>query len=72
MTIAGTGGGKTQTVVIKIIDSKNNQITELTVSSTKDGSFQTLWPVPSGMEPGQYAVKATVGGVTAETIFDLQ
>jgi len=72
MTIIGTGGGKTQTVVIKILDSKNNQITDLTMSSTKEGSFQTLWPVPAGMEPGKYTVKATIGGETAETTFDLQ
>ena len=72
MTITGIGGGKTQTVVVKISDSKNNQITELTVSSTKDGSFQTLWPIPQGMEPGKYNIKATVGTETAETTFDLQ
>jgi hypothetical protein len=72
MTITGIGGGKTQIVVIKISDSKNNQIVELTMSSTKDGSFQTLWPVPSGMEPGKYNIKATVGTDTAETTFDLQ
>ncbi len=72
MTIIGTGGGKTQTVVIKILDPKNIEITDLTMSSTKEGSFQTIWPVPSGMEPGKYNVKATVGGITAETTFDLQ
>lgn len=72
MTIIGTGGGKTQTVVIKILDSKNNEIEDLTMSSTKEGSFQTLWPVPSGMEPGKYNIKATIGGETAETTFDLQ
>ena len=72
MTITGIGGGKTQTVVITISDSKNNKITDLTMSSTKDGSFQTLWPVPQGMEPGKYTVKATVGAETAETTFDLQ
>lgn len=72
MSIIGTGGGKTQTVVIKILDSKNNEIQDLTMSSTKEGSFQTLWPVPSGMEPGKYNIKATIGGETAETTFDLQ
>jgi hypothetical protein len=72
MTISGIGWGKTQTAVIKILDSKNNQITELTMSTTKTGDFQTLWPVPQGMEPGKYTAKATVGGDTAETTFDLQ
>jgi hypothetical protein len=72
MTVSGVGWGKTQTAVIKILDSKNNQITELTMSTTKTGDFQTLWPVPHGMEPGKYTVKATVGGDTAEVTFDLQ
>ena len=72
MTITGIGGGKTQTVIIEILDSKNTFVTDLTVSSTKDGSFQTLWPVPSGMEPGKYTIKAKVGVDTAETTFDLQ
>jgi hypothetical protein len=72
MTISGAGWGKTQTAVIKILDSKSNQITELTMSTTKTGDFQTLWPVPQGMEPGKYTAKATVGGNTAEITFDLQ
>ncbi len=72
MTITGIGGGKTQTVVITISDSKNNKIIDLSMSSTKEGGFQTLWPVPQGMEPGKYTIKATVGTETAETVFDLQ
>ncbi|MGQ0605905.1 MAG: biofilm-associated protein [Candidatus Nitrosotenuis sp.] len=72
MTISGTGGGKTQTTVIKILDASNNQITELTMSSTKDGSFQTIWPVPTSIGSGKYSIKVTIGAETAETTFDLQ
>lgn len=72
MTITGIGGGKTQTVVIKILDSKTTEITELTLSSTKDGSFQTLWKVQTGLEPGKYTISIKVGGQTTDTTFDLQ
>ncbi|NDF47202.1 MAG: hypothetical protein EB158_03205, partial [Nitrosopumilaceae archaeon] len=72
MVISGTGGGKSQTTKIIILDSKNTEITDLTLSSTKDGSFQTLWIVESGLEPGKYTVKVQLGGQNAETTFDLQ
>ena len=70
--ISGIGGGKSQTVVITILDSKNVKVTELQIRSTRDGSFDTIWPVPSNTEPGKYTIKATVGQDTAEATFDLQ
>ena len=72
MTISGTGAGKSQTTVIKITDPTNAEVEELTLTTTKIGEIQTLWTIPSGMTPGKYTVKATVGGVTAETTFDIQ
>lgn len=72
ITISATGGGKSQTAVVNILDSKNVEIEELTITTTKDGSIQTLWTIPVGTEPGKYTVKATVGGQTAQTTFDLQ
>jgi len=72
MTISGIGGGKTQTAIIVISDSNNNNVTELQINTTKEGSFQTLWLVPQGMVPGKYTIKVTVGIVTTETTFDLQ
>lgn len=72
MTISGVGGGKTQTTKIIIADSKGTEITDLTLSSTKDGSFQTIWIVQPGLEPGKYSIKVQLGGQNAETTFDLQ
>lgn len=72
ITISGTGGGKSQTTIIKIFDPNNAEIEELSMSSTKDGSFQTLWTVPQGLQPGSYKIKATVGAETAETAFTVQ
>jgi hypothetical protein len=72
MTISGTGGGKTQTTVISILDSADVEIQELTLISTKEGSFQTIWTVQSGLLPGTYKIKATIGAETAETTFTVQ
>lgn len=72
LTISGTGGGKTQTVVIKIFDAKNVMVEELTMSSTKDGSFQTIWVIPPGQEPGQYKIETKIGSDAAETKFTIQ
>jgi hypothetical protein len=72
MTITGIGGGKSENVIIEILDSNNVKITELTIGSTKDGGFQTFWPVQSGMVPGKYTIKVMLGRETAETTFDLQ
>jgi hypothetical protein len=72
MTISGTGGGRTQTTIIKILDPNNVEIQELIMSSTDQGTFQTIWPVPLGLEPGTYKIKATLGPEAVETTFTLQ
>jgi hypothetical protein len=72
MTISGTGGGRTQTTIITILDPNGGEIQELIMSSTDQGSFQTIWPVPLGLEPGTYKIKAMLGAETAEITFSLQ
>ncbi|MEW6043417.1 MAG: biofilm-associated protein [Thermoproteota archaeon] len=72
ITISGTGGGETQTTVVRIFDSNNVEIEELTMSSTSIGSFQTLWTIPLGTQPGTYKVTATIGPETAEATFTVQ
>ncbi len=72
MTISGTGGGSTQTTIISILDPSNVEIQELVMSSTDEGAFQTIWPVPQGLEPGTYKIKVTLGAETAETTFSLE
>jgi hypothetical protein len=72
ITITGSGGGKTQTVIIKIFDSSNVEITELIVFSTENGSFQTLWLVPTNTIPGTYKIQAKIANEIAETTFSVQ
>ena len=72
ITIIGTGGGKTQTAIITIIDSNNVKVVELKTSSTKEGNFQTVWIVPQNILPGKYSIKAELGADIAETTFEIQ
>ncbi len=72
MTITGSGGGKTQTVIIKIFNSDDVEITELIVFSTENGSFQTLWLVPPDMVPGTYKIETKIANEIAETTFSVQ
>ena len=72
MTISGTGGGRTQTTIVKILDPADAQIQELIMSSTDEGTFQTIWPVPQGLEPGTYKIKVTLGPDSTETTFSIQ
>ncbi|HEX9844888.1 MAG TPA: biofilm-associated protein [Candidatus Nitrosotenuis sp.] len=72
MTITGSGGGKTQTVIIKIFDSSDVEITELIVFSTENGSFQTFWSVPPDTVPGTYKIETKIANEVAETTFSVQ
>jgi hypothetical protein len=72
MTISGTGGGRAQTTIIKIFDPANKEIQELIMGSTDAGTFQTIWPVPLGLEPGTYKIEVTLGPNTAEILFSVQ
>ncbi len=72
MTISGTGGGKTQTTVVRILNSANTEIEELTMISTDVGSFQTIWIIPLDLDPGTYKIRATIGPDTAEATITIQ
>jgi hypothetical protein len=72
ITITGSGGGKTQTAVIRIFDSNSVEIEELSVSTTNIGSFQTIWAIPLGTQPGTYKITATIGAEMAEATFTVQ
>lgn len=72
VTISGSGGGKTQTVIIKIFNSNDVEITELIVFSTENGSFQTFWLVPSDTVPGTYKIETKIANEIAETTFSVQ
>jgi len=59
MTIRGSGFLPSQTITILILGSSQNQITELTMSSTQTGTFQTLWPVPVGLDYEKYTIQVS-------------
>lgn len=72
VTMSGNGAGRTQTAIIEIYNSNNVKVQELIVTTTDDGDFQTIWVVPTGIDAGNYRIKATVGNQIAETSFKIQ
>ncbi len=72
MIISGSGGGKTQTALVEILDFNNTKILELSSFSTSAGSFQINWKVPPEIKPGVYTVHARVGSQLADTTFSVQ
>ncbi len=70
MIISGHGAAG-KTVVLDILDSGNDVVQELKVTTTGTGSFETLWIVPTEIEPGTYKIKAKDATQTAETTFNI-
>jgi flagellar hook assembly protein FlgD len=56
--ISGTGFSSTKTINIRIADSSGYVLTELSLSSTSTGSFQTLWPIAAGLTSDSYKITA--------------
>ena len=72
MSITGTGGEKSHNVVILVLGSNSTKIQQLETRTTNDGSFKTLWTLPTDIQLGKYTVRANAGQPTAETTFEIQ
>lgn len=70
--ISGSGGGKSQTVVVTIFDSNNKEVVRLNTFSTSEGIFKIDWPTPSDILPGNYKVSAKTGNNVAETTLSIR
>ena len=72
ISITGNGADKSNTILIQILDSKNVKIEELQTRSTNEGSFNTLWTIPTDKQSGKYTIKVVSGQVNAEISFNIQ
>lgn len=70
--ITGTGGGKSQSVVVTIYDSANKKITELNTFTTSEGIFKLDWIIPIDTILGDYKLSAKTGSQVAETTLSIQ
>ena len=70
--ISGSGGGKSQTVVVIIFDSNNKEVMRLNAFSTSEGIFIIDWPTPPDIRLGDYKVSAKTGSNVAETTLSIQ
>jgi hypothetical protein len=70
--ISGSGGGKSQTVVVTIFDSNGIEIMRLNAFSTNEGIFKIDWPTQPDVPLGDYKVSAKTGNSVAETTLSIQ
>ncbi|MFB5630576.1 MAG: biofilm-associated protein [Nitrosopumilaceae archaeon] len=57
VTIKGYGAKVSQQVIITVFSENAEQITKLTIFSTQEGDFSTIWLADSKIPPGTYTIK---------------
>ena len=67
VTLKGYGAAVSQLVVITISSETDEEITKLTIVSTKVGDFATIWIADNTIPPGTYTIKAVDSLSEAET-----
>jgi len=67
ITLKGYGAAVSQLVIITVFSENDEEITELTIVSTKVGDFSTIWVADKTVAPGTYTIKAVDAHDEAET-----
>jgi hypothetical protein len=72
ITISGDGAGKSHNVQIKILSSDQTVIVELSIVAKSDGTYSTIWKVPTNLNAGTYTIKVLDATLSTETTFTVQ
>ena len=72
ITIKGYGAAVSQQVFLTIFSEDDEEITQLSIFSTGQGDFSTIWLVDSQIAPGTYTIKAKDALDEAETTIVLE
>lgn len=67
ITLKGYGAAVSQQVIITIFSEDEEEITELSIFSTGEGDFSTIWLADNTIVPGTYTIKAKDSIDEAET-----
>jgi hypothetical protein len=71
LKISITASHKTS-IIIKIVDDKGQEITNLGCNTTKEFFCETFWTVPRDTIPGTYVIKSNDAISSSETIFKVK
>lgn len=71
VTISGTGFSSSKTINIRITSSSGSLVEELTMTSTKTGTFQTLWPIPQQITSNSYKITAIESTKSVSTMISV-
>lgn len=72
VTFKGYGASVSQQVIITIFSDDDEEITELSIFSTGDGDFSTIWLADKQIAPGTYTVKVKDSIDEAETTVEIK
>ncbi|HLA22566.1 MAG TPA: biofilm-associated protein [Nitrosopumilaceae archaeon] len=72
VTISGSGAGKSHNIQIKILSSDQTIIGELSIVAKSDGTYSTIWKVPTNFDAGTYTIKVLDATLSTETTFTVQ
>lgn len=72
VTLKGYGAAVSQQVIITIISQDDEEVAELSIFSTGDGDFSTIWLADSEVLPGTYTIIAKDAIDEAETTFEFE
>ncbi|MEX0911396.1 MAG: hypothetical protein WDZ43_04630, partial [Nitrosopumilaceae archaeon] len=70
--ISGDGAGKSHNVQIKILSSDQTVIVKLSIVAKSDGTYSTIWKVPTNLNAGTYTIKVLDATLSTETTFTVQ
>ena len=68
VTFKGYGAAVSQQIIITIFSDNDEEITELSIFSTGEGDFSTIWLADSQIAPGTYTAIAKDAIDEAETL----
>jgi len=69
--IKGEGAKRSEKIILNIMSNRGQVIEELSIRSTNDGSFSTIWIIPNDLDSGTYTIKVFDSYNTATTSFRL-
>jgi len=72
ITINGFDVAPTRSISIIILSQDETEVVSLSITSTSEGVFTTIWTIPEDMESGEYTIKVDDTLHTAQTTFQVQ
>jgi len=72
LTINGFDVAPSRSIAISILSPDETEVVTLSISSTSEGIFTTIWTIPKDIEPGEYTIKVDDTSTIVQITFQIQ